>query len=265
MSLPIPIETLLGALVGLVVGLTGVGGGSLMMPLLVLTVGVAPLPAVGTDLWFAAITKLAAGPILQRRRLIDWSVVGTLWAGSLPASAAGIGYLAWHRERPVPGVLMLYFIAGAITLSSAFVLWQAVSPPKVEPLRADGVRVERSNVALLTVGAGALLGLLVTFTSVGAGAIGASLLSLLYPRRLTPARLVASDIAHAVPLAFFAGIGHLIIGDVRPVLLGLLLMGSIPAVMVGSLISTWFPPRGLRIALALVLLGVALRILLHPH
>lgn len=256
-------QVLAGALTGLVVGLTGVGGGALMTPVLLLFFGVAPLTAIGTDLWFAAITKLFAFRVHQSRGLVDWSVVRRLWAGSLPASAVTVAVIQFHPPDPASAGWLTGAIAVAIMLTALGILFQ-------KPLHALGRRWRVSDVdhfrqwqRPLTVLAGALLGLLVTLTSVGAGALGAVFLMYLYPLRLTPPRLIATDIVHAIPLAIFAGIGHLWIGHVDFALLGTLLLGSIPGVILGAKLSAALPDQVLRFGLATVLLLVGSKLFLR--
>ncbi len=245
-----------GALTGLLVGLTGVGGGALMTPLLLLVFGVAPLTAVGTDLWFAAITKSVAARVHHSHQLIDWLVVKRLWLGSLAASAAT---LTWMKLYPVDEsavVLLKTAIAGAVLFTAVGMLFQRQLHGVGRRLRISDRERFRAWQPPLTIAAGMMLGVLVTLTSIGAGALGAVFLAYLYPLRLTPPRLIATDIAHAIPLAIFAGIGHLVIGNVDLRLLGNLLLGSIPAVLVGAMLSARLPHWLLRWTLVLMLLGV---------
>ncbi len=247
-----------GALTGFVVGMTGVGGGALMTPILLLGFGTAPLVAVGTDLWFAAITKLAVSGLHLRQRLIDWPVVTRLWMGSLPASALT---LAWMADRQ-PDDGHLVWVKTAIALA---VCLTAASLLADRPLRALAARASTPPTlpdaarypAAATVVAGAILGGLVTLTSVGAGALGVVLLVRLYPR-LTPQRLVATDIAHAIPLALCAGAGHLAINGIDAALLRDLLTGSIPAALVGAAVSARLPHTLLRAIIGTVLLVIGL-------
>lgn len=252
-----------GAMTGLLVGLTGVGGGAIMTPLLVLGFGIPPLTAVGTDLWFAAMTKLVATRIHQKYGLIDWQVVRRLWLGSIPGAALT---LMWMKIHPVDAgavTLLKVAIASAVMLTALGMAFQ-------KPLHALGRRLRTTNGARfksvqgpLTIAAGAILGALVTLTSVGAGALGAVFLAYLYPLRLTPPRLIATDVMHAIPLAVFAGSGHLLIGNVDFNLLVNLLAGSIPAVIVGALISVRMSHTLLRAALAFVLLSIGTKLLLN--
>ena len=252
-----------GALTGFVVGMTGVGGGALMTPILLLVFGTAPLTAVGTDLWFAAITKIAVSGLHVRQGLIDWLVVRRLWAGSLPASILTVGWMARHPmdEASVGFVKIAIALAVCITSLSLIASRSLSTPRSAEArlaARADGASPWEGA---LTVVAGIALGALVTLTSVGAGALGAVFLYHLYPTRLTPSRLVATDIAHAIPLAFCAGIGHLAISQVDGGLLRDLLVGSVPAALAGAAIGSRVPQLLLRVSLGVVLLAVGLLML----
>jgi uncharacterized membrane protein YfcA len=251
---------LAGAATGFIVGLTGVGGGALMTPLLLLFFGVAPLAAVGTDLWFAAITKLFATRVHHGHGLIDWPVAKRLWWGSLPAAAATLG---WPHLYPINSAtidLMKMAIAATVILTALGLFFQ-------KPLHALGKRLRTTDAARfkalqapLTIACGAVLGVLVTLTSVGAGALGAVFLIYLYPLRLSPPRLIATDIVHAIPLAMFAGTGHLLMGNVNLGLLGNLLVGSIPAVILGALLSARLPHGLLRSGLATVMLVIGVQL-----
>ncbi len=255
-----PLLIFAGACTGLLVGLTGVGGGALMTPLLLLFFGVAPVTAVGTDLWFAAITKLAATRVHHGHGLIDWQVARRLWLGSLTASAVTLFWLTnVPADEAFVGTLR-FWIAAAVVITAVGLLLQ-------KPLHALGRRFRladedrfKAMQGPLTVVAGALLGTLVTLTSVGAGALGAIFLAYLYPFRLPPPRLIATDIVHAIPLAMFAGLGHLILGNVNYGLLATLLMGSIPAVIVGAMLSARLPHTLLRVILAVVLAIIGLKL-----
>ena len=249
-----------GAFTGLLVGLTGVGGGALMPPLLLLVFGVAPLAAVGTDLWFAAITKLFATRVHHGHGLIDWAVVKRLWLGSLSASALTLLWMKLHPVDATAVTLLKTAIAAAVLVTALGMLFQ-------NPLHALGRKLcttegehFKALQGPLTVLAGVVLGVLVTLTSVGAGALGAVFLAYLYPLRLTPPRLIATDIVHAIPLAMFAGLGHLVIGNVNFGLLGNLLLGSMPSVIVGAMLSARLPHALLRGALAVVLLSIGFKL-----
>jgi uncharacterized protein len=248
-----PMLVAAGAGTGALVGLTGVGGGAVMTPLLLLLFGVAPMSAIGTDLWFAAITKLVATQVHHRRGLIDWEIVRRLWCGSLPASLATV---AWMKLVPIgretTGLLNLA-IGLAVLLTAVAMLFHKQLRELGERSRFGGERF-RAIQGPATVAAGALLGSLVTLTSVGAGALCAVFLAYLYPKRLTASRLIATDVVHAIPLAIFAGAGHLLIGHVDLTLLGNLLIGSIPGVFAGALLSAHLPQVVLRRALSAILM-----------
>lgn len=245
-----------GATTGFLVGLTGVGGGALMTPLLLLLFGVAPLTAVGTDLWFAAITKLFATRIHHNHGLIDWPVVRRLWLGSLSASVLTLLWMKMHPVDQTAVSLLKTAIAAAVLLTAVGIVFQKQLHALGRKLRTTDAAHFKAWQPGLTVLAGAVLGVLVTLTSVGAGALGAVFLAYLYPLRLTPPRLIATDIVHAIPLAMFAGTGHLLMGNVNFGLLGNLLLGSVPAVIVGAMLSSRLPHAVLRMALAAVLLAV---------
>jgi uncharacterized membrane protein YfcA len=255
-----PILLAAGAATGLLVGLTGVGGGALMTPLLLLLFGVAPLTAVGTDLWFAAITKLFAARVHQGHGLIDWAVVRRLWLGSL--SASGLT-LVWMHQQPFgsTGFGGLKLVIAVVVLMTALGM---VFQPRLQAMgrrwRVSDGETFKALQPVATVLAGGVLGVLVTLTSIGAGALGAVFLAYLYPLRMTPPRLIATDIAHAIPLAVFAGLGHLLLGNVDVGLLGNLLLGSIPAVMAGAAIGARLPHGVLRGLLAAVLLTVGTKL-----
>jgi uncharacterized membrane protein YfcA len=252
---------LAGFLVGVLVGLTGVGGGALMTPLLLLIFGVAPVTAIGTDLWFAAITKMAAGKMHHTKGLIDWYVLRYLWAGSLPASIIMIllmrnGFVALDVS------FLKMAVAIAILITAMSMLFQKQLHGLGKHLRISDAQHFKKWQPFLTVIAGVILGGLVTLTSIGAGAVGVVMLTYLYPLRLTPARLVATDIVHAIPLAMFAGMGHLFIGNIDFGLLGWLLIGSIPGVLIGATLSSKLPQAPLRKAIAAALSLVAIKLLI---
>ena len=251
---------LAGAFTGFVVGLTGVGGGALMTPILLLLFGIAPQTAIATDLWFAAITKIAAMQVHKRGAGVDWQVVRRLWMGSLPVAMIVVALVAFGNT--VGNMQWLTKSVGVVVLITAFGL---LLSPKLRSLARDR-RVKQPEhfkkfQPAWTIAAGALLGLLVALTSVGAGALGTVLLLVLYPLRMTTHKLVATDIAHAIPLALIAGTGYLLAGMVDGRMLISLLCGSIPATIVGSLLARRFSSRWLQVALAVVLLAVAVKTL----
>ena len=244
--------TLSGFLVGLIVGMTGVGGGSLMTPLLVLLFGVAPVTAVGTDLLFAALTKTGGAWAHARRGNIDWNVVAWLAAGSVPASATTLVLLHFFVPHPdklsaivsVALGVALILTAGSLMFREKLHAWAARRAP---------ASVDRHFASRRTLIVGATLGVLVTVSSVGAGALGVTALFFLYPG-VAAARIVGTDIAHAVPLTLVAGLGHAAAGAVDWTLLVSLLIGSLPGIWLGSSLSRKIPERVLRTALAAMLL-----------
>lgn len=250
-----------GALTGFLVGMTGVGGGALMTPLLLLFFGIAPMHAVGTDLWFAAITKIFGGRVHQKYGLIDWYVLKLMWSGSLSSSLLTIIFLKFYPLDDIWLTHLKLVIALAVLITAIGIFFQ-------KPLQQLGLKYRLTNAEKfktiqpsLTVISAAILGVLVTLTSVGAGALGAVILAYLFPIRLTPPRLIATDIVHAIPLAFFAGFGHLLMGNVDFILLANLLVGSIPAVIIGAKISAKLPHNFLRVVLGFVLILIALKLL----
>lgn len=256
-----PMLAAAGAGTGVLVGLTGVGGGAVMTPVLLLVFGVAPMSAIGTDLWFAALTKLAATRIHHGHGLIDWQVVRRLWYGSLPASALT---LVWMTLVPIGAEtadFLKMMIAIAVVLTALAMLFQQQLHDLGRRFRIESVQQFKAMQPPLTIAAGALLGVLVTLTSIGAGALGVVFLAYLYPLRLTSSRLIATDIVHAIPLAMFAGAGHLLIGNVNFELLGNLLIGSVPGVIAGALLSSHLPQIWLRRALSAILLFTGFKLL----
>lgn len=249
-----------GALTGFFVGLTGVGGGALMTPILLLIFGIAPTTAIATDLWFAATTKIVAAVVHHQSGRVDWQVAKRLWSGSLPVALAVV--LAVSFGAKVQKVGWLSQAIGTVILITAIGLLFA---PRLSSI-ARHRRLERpqefkSRQTALTVLCGAVLGLCVALTSVGAGALGSVMLLYLYPLRMTPHRLVATDIVHAIPLAAVAGLGYLFAGMVDLQMLLSLLAGSVPAVIVGSLLAGRFSARKLQLALACVLVFASLKTL----
>jgi len=248
--------------VGTVVGMTGVGGGALMMPLLVLLFGVPPKIAVGTDLLFAALTKTAGVSIHGVRGTIDWQVVHRLSLGSLPAAAL-TGWLVYHFHREAFQVdrLILQALGVMLLVTAVGLLAKRRLHGLGRHLRlTSATRFKRAQPAL-TVLAGVFLGVVVTLTSVGAGAIGAVALLYLYPLRLTPARLVGTDLMHAIPLACIAGASHWLMGGVDWTLLAWMLLGSVPGVLLGAQWATRAPDGPLRSLLAILLVLAGVKVL----
>jgi uncharacterized membrane protein YfcA len=244
-----------GFFVGLVVGLTGVGGGSLMTPILIFFFGVKPYLAVGTDLLFAAFTKMGGTVKLARTNSIDWPVVRNLSAGSIPASLLTLWFLnaLGPASSTVQGI-MTTTLGAALLLTAAATLFKALRgkalPNSVSPGQEH--HATRARHWSLPVLFGALIGTLVTLTSVGAGAIGVTVLMILYPLLPLP-RIVAADIAYAVPLTLVAGLGHASIGSVDWSLLATLLAGSLPGIWLGSHLMSRTPDRVIRSLLSVLL------------
>ena len=243
--------------IGAIVGLTGVGGGSLMTPLLLGVFKLNPAVAIGTDLWFAATTKLAGAGAHHGQGQVDWRITRRLLAGSVPATLATV---AWLHATGGGAVAMhtLTFGLGVALLLTALALafkkhWQGA-----------GLRLARHlpghRLTAATVLAGATLGVLVTLTSIGAGALGAMLILLLYPA-LPAQRLVGTDIAHAVPLTLLAAVGHASLGHVHWGLLAYLLLGSIPGIWLGSRLSRSLPERLVRALLCASLVTAGLKVI----
>lgn len=248
-----------GFLVGLLVGLTGVGGGSLMTPILVLFFHIKPAFAVGTDLLYASVTKSVG--IFAHGKLgnIDWKIVRLLAYGSLPASILTTLYLRELNIASDAAVDSIKFWLGiALIVTSFSVLFrnQLAAFSKKEHL------INAEWTPYLTVILGLILGFLVTLTSVGAGALGVTALLIIYPRRPITT-IVGTDVAHAVPLTLLAGLGHASIGTVDYKLLGVLLIGSIPGIWIGSHLSSKIAEHWVRFALALILIFVGVKLVFH--
>jgi uncharacterized membrane protein YfcA len=253
-----------GFLVGILVGFTGVGGGALMTPLLVFLFGVAPQTAIGTDLLFAAVTKGIGSCVHGARGSIDWLVLRRLAMGSLPAAMLTLAFLHYFPDERSVGAILLPALGGALALTSVAMLFQPALHRLGRRLRTNSPIGFKGAQPALTVFAGAVLGFLVTLTSVGAGALGVVTLVYLYPYRLTPPKLVGTDIAHAVPLTVVAGLGHWGLGNVDFSLLGALLVGSIPGIIIGSRLSIKVNGIYVRNAIAVMLAAVGGKLLLQP-
>ena len=249
--------TLSGFAVGAIVGLTGVGGGSLMTPLLVLLFGIHPATAVGTDLLYAAITKSGGTVVHSRKGHVDWQIVGRLAAGSIPAAAITILILSQLPKRSAEMTHLISVSLGvALMLTACAIIFRKRILEFA--LKHENSFVQR-HIGPVTIAVGAVIGVLVSISSVGAGALGVAALFFLYPH-LPAGRIVGSDVVHAVPLTLVAGIGHWWMGSVDWSLLGALLLGSLPGIWVGSHISAKVPDKILRPILAsmLVLIGAKL-------
>lgn len=252
-----------GFLVGLLVGVTGVGGGSLMTPLLVFLFGFKPAVAVGTDLLFAAITK--SGGVLVHHgnhKSVEWRIVSLLAAGSLPASIATLFVLNHYARVGKDITHAITFSLGIALILTALALFFRNHLQKAgkvseshEPSRFHHLQ------APATVVVGLILGILVTLSSVGAGALGTVALLFLYPR-LSTVKIVGTDLAHAIPLTAIGGFGHWQMGNVDFTLLGSLLMGSLPGIWIGSHLSARIPEKVLRPLLASVLMLIGFKFVL---
>ncbi len=248
-----------GFAVGFIVGLTGVGGGSLMTPVLIFFFGIKPHLAIGTDLLFAAFTKMGGTVSMARQRLVPWRVVGQLCAGSIPAAILAL----WALKELGPASaqaqrIMTTTLGFALLLTAAATLYKVVAFSRQRQAADQAVRLANAEQATrprhwsLPVLLGAVIGTLVTFTSVGAGAIGVTVLLLVYPLLPLP-RIIGADIAYAVPLTLVAGLGHASLGSVDWTLLAQLLAGSLPGIWLGSRLVTRTPERLIRSALSVLL------------
>ena len=251
-----PLYVISGVLVGGLVGFTGVGGGSLMTPILILVFGVHPSTAVGTDLLYACITKTGGSMVHGYNKTIDWKVVGLLALGSVPMTALSVValYYLGVDSKAVQGIITktlgfaLFFTAFSLFLRKPLMRWYDANIGELDP----------KFVTRMTVLTGAVLGVLVTLSSVGAGAIGVMALVMLYPK-MPAQRIVGSDIAHAVPLTLLAGIGHSVLGTINIHILVSLLCGSLPAIVIASVASARTSDTVVRVALGVVLLAVVAR------
>jgi uncharacterized protein len=249
--------TLSGFAVGLLVGLTGVGGGSLMTPLLILLFGIHPATAVGTDLLYAAATKSAGSVVHGLNRTVDWRIVRRLAAGSVPMTVVTIAALSYFDIKSAAmGQVIGGVLAFALLLTAATLVFRDKIAARYAPRLAA---LPPNRIAVLTVVMGGILGILVSVSSVGAGAIGVTALVLLYPK-LPTARIVGSDIVHAVPLTLVAGIGHWLLGSIDWQVFTALIFGSIPGILIGSYAAARFPEAALRVVLAITLLAVATKL-----
>ena len=251
------IAILSGFGVGAIVGLTGVGGGSLMTPLLLTVFKLNPAVAIGTDLWFACITKTAGSAAHHQAGHVEWRVTALLLAGSIPASLATVALMHWTGLTQGWASALTFSLGIALLLTAVTVAYKQV-------WHALGLRLERlipaSRKPALTVVCGLILGVLVSLSSIGAGAIGATLIMLLYPR-LESRRVVGTDIAHAVPLTLVAGIGHATLGHVDWNLLGALLIGSIPGIWIGAQLTRKMPETLVRTLLCVALVTAGLKVI----
>ena len=248
-----------GFVVGWLVGLTGVGGGSLMTPILMMLFSIKPAVAVGTDLLYASVTKTAG--IFAHGKLgnIDWKIVTRLGIGSVPASIATILLLKNIDIDSTSAISTIkYWLGIALIVTSIAVILRN----KLTQWLAGASLVPERYVDIATVLLGIVLGVLVTMTSVGAGALGVTALIALYQNKKITT-IVGSDIAHAVPLTLVAGLGHATLGTINYELLGILLIGSIPGIYIGSHMSSKVSEHWIRLALAAILIYVGIKLVLH--
>lgn len=251
-----PALSLSGLVVGIIVGLTGVGGGSIMTPLLILFFGFKPVTAVGTDLLYAAITKSGGSWVHHKHGHVDWRITGRMALGSVPAAAITLSLLAWIGvDGHATGSLVSVALGVALLLTAASIIFRRQLLAWAQKHQAGREPWSEAQIARATVIMGAVVGVLVSVSSVGAGALGVTVLTFLYPR-LPAQRIVGSDVAHAVPLTFVAGIGHWWLGTVDFALLLSLIIGSLPGIAIGSHLASKVSERLLRSFLAAILMLV---------
>lgn len=243
--------------VGMIVGMTGVGGGSLMTPLLLSVFKLNPAVAIGTDLWFAAITKISGSVAHHQSGHVQWRLTAWLLAGSIPASLATISLMHFTGITKGWASTLTFSLGIALLLTAVTVAYR-------QAWHAVGLRLERwipdNRKPAITVLCGLILGVLVSLSSIGAGAIGATMIMLLYPR-LESHKVVGTDIAHAVPLTLVAGIGHATLGHVNWGLLVWLLMGSVPGIWLGAKLTRHLPEKLVRALLCVSLVTAGLKVI----
>ncbi|MFT5251960.1 MAG: putative membrane protein YfcA [Flavobacteriales bacterium] len=244
-----------GLIVGFIVGLTGVGGGSLMTPIL-LWFGIPPTTAVGTDLLYAAFTKMGGVFVHHKKKNINWAITGWLSLGSLPAALLTLWVLnSIKTDLTALNAVIKYSLGWALLLTSIAVLFKKKLLVLSQKHSGHKFHADSTKQNLWTIAIGVLLGVTVTLTSIGAGALGTVTLFFLFPLLPTP-RLVGTEIAHAVPLTLVAGLGHASMGNLDIELLGQLLIGSLPGIFLGSMLSGKVPDLFLRNAIAIMLFFV---------
>ncbi|MDU9402879.1 sulfite exporter TauE/SafE family protein [Pseudomonas sp. zfem004] len=251
--------TIAGLVVGFIVGMTGVGGGSLMTPIL-LWFGINPATAVGTDLLYAAITKASGVWVHGRNKNIDWKITGWLSLGSVPAAALTLWFLSTlHTDTSALNAVIKQGLAVVLILTALAILFKSRLQAFASKHAGDHYHLSDRTLNILTVVTGVILGVMVTLTSIGAGALGTVALFLLYPFLVTR-RLVGTEIAHAVPLTLVAGLGHASMGNMDWSLLGYLLLGSLPGIYLGSHLTGRISDRVLRPCLAAMLLLIGYKL-----
>ena len=256
-----PLIVLFGLGEGLLVGTTGVGGGSVMTPVLILAFGIKPVLAVGTDLAYGAITKTVGGWQHLRQGTVSMRIALWLAVGSIPGALGGVVLLDRLHDAygdDIDSVVMA-MVAGAVLLTAGLMFGRTLFLPKVVEREREHVDPFNLKHKLAAVGIGLSVGFVLGVTSVGSGALIAVGLILIY--RLNPHRVVGTDIFHAALLLWVAGLAHVVSGNVDYALMGTILLGSVPGVYIGSLISGRLPAGGLRLALGTVLLAASLGLL----
>lgn len=249
-----------GLVVGFIVGMTGVGGGSLMTPIL-LWFGVNPAAAVGTDLLYAAITKAGGVWVHQKNRNIDWGITGWLALGSLPTAGLTLWFLQWlQADQEALNAVIKQSLGVVLVFTALAVLFKRRLLDIAARLSGSKKRLTARRLNGLTVLVGAVLGAMVTLTSIGAGALGTVALFFLYPL-LATRRLVGTEIAHAVPLTLVAGLGHAGMGNMDWTILAYLLMGSLPGIYFGSHLSGRVSDEVLRPCLAIMLAAIGYKLI----
>jgi uncharacterized membrane protein YfcA len=261
-----PTPTLFGLLVGFLVGLTGVGGGSLMTPFLVAVMGVSAPTAIGTDMVFATLTKFTGSVQHYRQQSVNLEIAIFLGLGSIPAGLLGVGTLEWIEGSFDPETvksIMITIIAITLVLVGASLILRNFLPEREDDPKPgvwDGKSRMSRRRRIYTVVFGAMGGYLVGLTSIGSGSVMAVILLLLYP--IAPAVIVGTDIAHATVLSLVVGLAHMTQGNVEFALAGSLLLGGIPGVLIGSRVAPWLPGKPLKMLLAVMLIFVGTRLLL---
>jgi len=249
-----------GFFVGVIVGLTGVGGGALMTPLLVLGFGINPVTAVGTDLLNAGLAKIGGATAHARKGHVDWRVTRLLASGSIPGTLIGLGALALLPKAGASAKAIVSTSLGAMLfITSLALIFRGQLMQWARSHAGRGFLAKHQTSA--TIAVGFFIGLAVTLSSVGAGAIGVTALVLLFPL-LATTRIVGTDIAHAVPITLLAGFGHAIFGNVNWWLLASLLIGSLPGIWLGSTLTARIPEKALRFSLVGVLLFAGTKLLM---
>jgi uncharacterized membrane protein YfcA len=244
-----------GLVVGFIVGMTGIGGGSLMTPIL-LWFGINPATAVGTDLLYAAITKSGGVLVHKKNNNIDWKITGWLTLGSVPAVLLTLWFLkSLHTDTQAMNSVIKQALGFVLLLTALAIFFKKQLLAFAQKHAGDHYHLSDSNLNLLTVVTGVILGTMVALTSIGAGALGTVALFILYPFLATK-RLVGTEIAHAVPLTLVAGLGHASMGNMDWHLLGYLLIGSLPGIYIGSHLSGRVSDEILRPCLAVMLIFI---------